>query len=72
MKITQTKLAEFLGVSDAFLSELRSGKKGLGKQKAKEIADNSNLSFEALMFNTGESLYKVLEAAYIIKNWDKQ
>ena len=63
-KITQTKIASFIGVSDSYLSELKSGTKGLSKQKAKSLSERTGIPFEKLALTTGEALYRLLVFAY--------
>lgn len=63
-KITQKKIAEFIGVSTAFVSELRSGRRGFSKKKAKDLSERIDIPFEKLALTTGEPLYKLLVFAY--------
>ena len=62
--INQNEIAGWLGVSAPFLSEIKHGVKGLSKSNAYRIAELTGISFERLMFSTGEQLFKMLAMAY--------
>ena len=62
--IRQKQIAKHLGVSEAFISDIRKGNKMLGRLRAKSISTKSGISFEMLMLERGEKLYQLLEKAY--------
>lgn len=63
-KITQAQVAKFLGVSDAYLCQFRSGQRTFGKHLAKEISEQTGISINILAFENGERPYQMLVLAY--------
>lgn len=64
-KITQEKIADYLGVSNSMLSLVRSGKKHFGRETAIRVGPLLKLPPEMLNFQNGEDLYFVIRAVCI-------
>ena len=67
-KITQENIAEYIGVSGGFLSEIRSGKKFFGRETACRVSDLTGISFSMLLLADGRRIYRLLELATMEKN----
>ena len=65
-KIKLIDIASFIGISPAFLCEVRKGKKSFSKVKSKEISEATGLPLDQLLYTNGEKLYRAIRHAYSI------
>ena len=75
-KITLTKIAKFLNLSNSFLCEVRKGKKRFSREKSLEISRKTGIPVETVLFARGDELYAKLAFAYQVQQqiseWRKE
>jgi plasmid maintenance system antidote protein VapI len=67
-KITQTKIAAWLGISHSRISEVRNevaGRGTLSKPTALRLAEITGIPVATLLFESGEKLYLKLKMSYL-------
>ena len=67
-RISQSQIADYIGVSATFIGLFRKGKRTFSKQKAKTIFENTGVGFDLLAFTGGEEAYNALVDAYDNQN----
>lgn len=63
-KITQTAVAAYIGITGAYLCDIKRGKRRFSPKKAQEISRKTGISLEQLLFADGVNIYKALCLAY--------
>ena len=71
-KITQRQIAQYVGVSDVFIHEVRRGVKRFGIEKLEFISELTNVPVSVLLKKRkeGEAMYELLVERYQEKQWE--
>lgn len=63
--LNQKSLAAFLGISQQYLSDIKTGKKTLGKKSALRISKITGIDFQELSFLEGDAFLKKTTLAMV-------
>jgi plasmid maintenance system antidote protein VapI len=64
-KINQKEIAEYLGVSQQLICDIKKERRTFGKQNAIRIEKLTGISYKCLTFENGEGLLDELRSAYL-------
>lgn len=64
---TQKQMAEFLGISDQYLSDIKLKKRTLGKRTAVRISQATGMDFQEILFLNGEDFLKKVRIAMLVR-----
>ncbi|CAG36758.1 unknown protein [Desulfotalea psychrophila LSv54] len=63
--VKQRQIANYLGISEVFIHEIKMGKKKFSRAKANSLAELTKVPFELLMLAEGGTIYKRLVESYL-------
>lgn len=61
--LKQKKIAEILGISPQFLSDIAKGRKSLGKANAVRVAQITGIDLQTLLFLKGQEFLEALQSS---------
>lgn len=64
--LNQKTLAEFLGISQTYLSDIKAGRRTLGKKSALRISKITGIDFREISFMEGDEFLKKMTLALLV------